>query len=160
MKETIIPELSPLEMNECLQIATDSPRRRHPKILHKPGAEFNRVINFMLEDSYMQPHLHPGEEKIEKMYLVQGKFAVLLFSDKGEIDQIIILEKGKTEYIEIPSFTWHTYVMLTKTVVSYETMMGKYNPETWKTLAKWAPAENTKESVAYLNELKQKAKEY
>ena len=160
MKETIIPELSPLEMSECLQTATDSSRRRYPKILHKPGAEFNRVINFMLEDSYMQPHLHPGEEKIEKMYIVQGKFAVLLFSDKGEIDQIIILEKGKTEYIEIPSFTWHTYVMLTKTVVSYETMMGKYNPETWKTLAKWAPAENTKESVAYLNELKQKAKEY
>ena len=102
----------------------------------------------------MQPHLHPSEEKIEKMYLVQGSFAVLFFNDKGDIEKVCILEKGGCEYIEIPAFTWHTYVMLTDKVVSYETMMGKFEPLTWKMLADWAPAEVTVDSVNYLNSLK------
>ena len=159
MERTIIPKLSAAEIREYLQKANSSSRRRYPKILHKPGAEFNRVINFMMEDTYMQPHLHPGEEKIERMYLIQGKFAVIFFNTYGKIDQIASLEKGKLEYTEIPAFTWHTYVMLSKSVVSYETMMGKYDPETWKTLADWAPAENSKESITYVNELKQKVNE-
>ena len=157
MKKTGIPKLSPIEMSEYVQKAASSPRRRYPKILHKPGDEFNRVINFMMEDTYMQPHLHPGEEKIEKMYLIKGKFVVLLFNNNGEIEDVSYLEKGGMEYIEIPAFAWHTYVMLSECVVSYETMMGKYDPETWKTLADWAPAENTEESIPYLNALKQKA---
>ncbi len=66
----------------------------------------------MLFDSYMHPHLHPGEEKIEKMYLIDGSFALVLFNDKGDINETIILEKGKKESVEVPAFTWHTYVML------------------------------------------------
>ena len=160
MKDTGIPKLSPFEISEFLQKAANSPRRRYPKILHKPGDKFNRVINFMMEDTYMQPHLHPGEEKIEKIYLVQGKFAILVFNDQGNVEIILIVEKGKTENVEIPAFTWHTYVMLSENVVTYETMMGKYYPETWKTFAYWAPDENTKKSIPYLNELKQKAIDY
>ncbi len=159
MIERIIPKLTPTEMSGYIQKAADSPRRRYPRILQKPGDEFNRVINFMMEDSYMQPHLHPGEEKIEKMYLIQGKFAVIFFNNKGQIEKISCLAKGGMEYIEIPAFTWHTYIMLSESVVSYETMMGKYDPETWKTLADWAPSEDTEERIAYLIELKQKLKE-
>ena len=48
----------------------------------------------MMEDTYMQPHLHPGAEKVEKMYLIQGKFAVLLFNEKGDVEKVSILEKG------------------------------------------------------------------
>ena len=157
MKGDLVPELSSLELQECLQKAADSPRRRHPKILHQPGDEFNRVFNFMMEDTYMQPHLHPGEEKIEKMYLVQGSFAVLIFNDKGDVEKISILEKGRVERIEIPAFTWHTYVMLSENVITYETMMGKFDPETWKELADWAPGENTQASNSYLESLKQQA---
>jgi hypothetical protein len=39
-------------------------------------------------------------------------------------------------------------------VVSYETMMGRFDPKTWKTLAKWAPRENTYESNSYLESLR------
>lgn len=154
MKKHFIPELSSAEIQECLQKAADSSRRRYPKIMHQPGDEFNQVFNFMMEDTYMQPHLHPGKEKVEKMYLIQGKFAVLLFNEKGDVEKVSILEKGECEYIEIPAFTWHTYVMLTKSVVSYETMMGRFDPETWKTLAKWAPRENSYESDSYSESLR------
>ncbi len=158
MKKSYIPKLSSTEIQKYLQKAADSHRRRYPKILHTPGAEFNQVFNFMMEDTYMQPHLHPGEEKIEKMYLVQGCFAILFFNVIGKVEKISILERGECEFIEIPAFSWHTYVILSESVVSYETMMGKFDPETWKTLANWAPGENTPESKSYLELLKQQAK--
>jgi hypothetical protein len=40
--------------------------------------------------------------------------------------------------------------MLSDFAITYETMMGKYDPNTWKTFADWAPKENTVESSAYL----------
>lgn len=153
-KYTEIPKLSPSEMEKYIQKASVSLRRRYAKILHRPGAQFNRAVNFMMEDTYMQPHLHPGEEKIETMYLIRGKFAVIFFNDKGEIENNFSLAKGGMEHIEIPAYTWHTYVMLSESVVTYETMMGKYNPETWKVFADWAPVENTEDANTYLKELK------
>ena len=119
-----------------------------------PGDEFNRVINFMMKDSYMQPHMHPGIEKIEKIYLIEGKLATIFFDDKGNISQCTLLEKGRTEMISVPAFTWHTYVVLSPSAITYETMMGKYDPQTWKDFFTIAPAENTSESVEYLAELK------
>jgi len=160
MTNDSIPKLLSFELKKCLQKAADSSRRRYPKILHNPGDDFNQVFNFMMEDTYMQPHLHPSKEKIEKMYLVQGSFAVLFFNNKGDVEKVSVLEKKKCEYIEIPAFTWHTYVMLTDKVVSYETMMGKYEPETWKKLAEWAPLENTKKCLNYLSMLKKSVEEW
>ena len=157
MKETGIPELSTTEIHEYIQKAASSKRRRYPRILHNPGDEFNRVINFMMEYSYMQPHLHPGKEKIEKMYLVRGSFAVIFFNDNGKVENVCVLEMGQCEYIEIPAFTWHTYVMLTEKVVVYETMDGKYCPDTWKKMAAWAPEENVPEGNHYLELLKEQS---
>lgn len=154
--DTKFPALSEQEIQDGLKLAGGSEKRRHPKLLHKPGDEFNCVFNFMMRDSYMQPHLHPGVEKIEKIYLVQGSAAALFFDNDGEIIKCTVLGKGGVDLIEVPAFTWHTYVMLTDSVVTYETMMGVYQPETWKHFAKWAPQEGTLESNKYLELLKSK----
>jgi len=131
-----------------------SSRQRYPKLLHKPGDEFNHVFNFMLRESYMQPHLHPGEEKIEKIHIVKGKVATIFFDDQGAVRNVVLLEKGAVESVRIPAFAWHTYVMLTDEAVTYETMMGKYDPLTWKRFAAWAPLENSPECSTYLTSLK------
>ena len=157
MKDAQIPELSVQEISDCISQAASSARSRFPKLLHSPGDEFNRVFNFMMRDSYMQPHLHPGDEKIERIYLIQGRVATLFFDDRGAVVECTLLEKGGIELIEVPAFTWHTYVMLSDYAVSYETMMGVYRPETWKKLAEWAPKEGSLESLEYLNLLKRKA---
>ena len=39
-------------------------------------------------------------------------------------------------------------------------MKGKYNPVTWKTLAKWAPNENDAQYKKYLNQLINTARNY
>jgi cupin fold WbuC family metalloprotein len=110
-----------------------------------------------MKDSYMQPHLHPGVEKIEKIYILEGRIAVFFFDDSGEIIKTTILEKGGIEMIAVPAFTWHTYAMLTEYAITYETMMGKYDPQTWKDFFTIAPLENTEESYEYLKKLKESA---
>ena len=151
-----IPELSSDEVSLYFSVAKNSERCRSPKIMHKQGDYHNRVFNFILEDSYMHPHLHPSEEKIEKMFLLDGSFALITFDDDGEVTNTYVLAKDGRESIDVPAFTWHTYVMLTKEVIVFETMEGVYNPSTWKKMAPWAPSENTLEAPAYLERLKSK----
>lgn len=151
-----IPELSSDEVSLYFSVAKNSERCRSPKIIHKQGDYHNRVFNFILEESYMHPHLHPSEEKIEKMYLLDGSFALITFDDDGEVTNTYVLAKGGRESIDVPAFTWHTYVMLTKEVIVFETMEGVYNPSTWKKMAPWAPSENTLEAPTYLEILKSK----
>ena len=148
------PMLSEPDLQEGLIKAHSSPRRRYPRLLHKPGDEFNHVFNFIMRDSYMQPHMHPGDEKIEEIFLIKGRVAVFFFDDTGAVVEIINLKKEGIDSVRVPAFTWHTYVMLSDEVVTYETMMGKYDPMTWKRFAVWAPEESSTTSLSYLASLK------
>jgi cupin fold WbuC family metalloprotein len=154
MTDSQIPELSEHEITHGVSQAKCSSRSRYPKLLHNQGDEFNRVFNFMMLDSYMQPHLHPGKEKVEKIYLVRGKVSVFFFDNEGAIRECISLEQGGVKSIEVPAFTWHTYTILSDYAITYETMNGVYKPETWKHFASWAPQEGSSESSEYLNLLK------
>lgn len=154
MEHSTIPNLSEQEIQECLALARNSSRKRYPMILHKPGDEINKVFNFITSDSYMQPHLHPADKQIEEISLVKGQAAIFFFDNFGGVTEILHLKKEGVDSLRIPAFTWHTYVMLTDEVITYETMMGKYDPITWKRLAAWAPEENTDNSQVYLNSLK------
>jgi len=156
MNTEIVPDLSADEIQYYFLEAENSERKRFPKILHNQGDYDNRVVNFVLNESYMQPHLHPGDEKIEKMFLVEGSFALILFDNSGKISNSIVLAKNGIESIDVPAFTWHTYVMLTEKVIIYETMDGVYEPSSWKEMAPWAPLENTEEAINYLSLLKSK----
>jgi cupin fold WbuC family metalloprotein len=153
-----IPELSEQEIKDCLRLAKDSAKRRYPKLLHSVGDEFNSVFNFMMQDSYMQPHLHPGEEKIEMIHIIQGKVATIFFDDHGVFKEFTVLEKGGIELIEVPAFTWHTYLILTDYAVTYETMMGVYETKTWKKFSDWSPKEGGDNCLAYIALLKKKLK--
>jgi len=154
MNEYDIPRVGAEEIRFFMSEAAASKKLRCAKILHKKGDEFNHVFNFLLEDSYMQPHLHPGPEKIEKIHLIQGSLASIFFDDNGNIVNTKVLMTGGQDFIEIPAFSWHTYVMLTPEVITYETMMGVYEPGTWKKFPEWAPEEGLKISANYLQQLR------
>jgi cupin fold WbuC family metalloprotein len=149
-----ISTLTDQDIEYHFDLAKNSERKRSPKILHKKGDYVNKVFNFILSESYMQPHLHPGSEKIEKMHLVHGSFALITFDDNGKVIETNILEKEKNEFIAVPAFSWHTYVMLSDEVIVYEEMNGVYEPSSWKEMASWAPKENTSEADKYLESLR------
>lgn len=148
-----IPSLTPEDKKNCFNQAQLSNRKRYPHIIHKKGDEFNQVFNFILNDSYMKPHMHPGKNMIEKMHLISGSFKLIFFDDNGKAKKIYNIDKKK-QRVEVPSFTWHTYVMTSKSTIIFETMMGKYNPLTWKKMPDWAPDENSQNSEKYLKDLK------
>lgn len=153
-----IPALSDKESELFLREAIVSPKRRTVKILHQKGDEFNHVFNFICSDSYMQPHLHPGDEKIENIHVIKGSCAVIYFNEGGLPVSAHLLGEGGVSCIKVPAFTWHTYVMLTDEVITYETMMGVYSPDTWKKMAPWAPSEGLEISAQYLRDLKAHSK--
>jgi len=155
-KKFKIPRLNQKEISECFTKAKNSPKLRHAKILHKPGALFNMAFNFLLSGSYMRPHTHPSEEKVEEITILEGKIAVIFFDDKGNVTQTTILEIPGSKSIRVPAFTWHTYVILSDKATTYETMNGVYDPKTWKDFARWAPKEDAPESATYLKELKER----
>lgn len=151
---TNIPRLNDCDLKEFFLKAIESPRKRYPKIIHQPGDYNNKVFNFLLHDTYMQPHLHPGKEKTEKMYLISGSFNLIFFDNIGKIIKKTLLQRGHQEYVEVPPYTWHTYIMLSEKVVVYETMDGIYDPKTWKKMASWAPAEDKEDALTYHNKLR------
>lgn len=135
-------------------MAQQSARSRHAKILHAPGDYENKVFNAMLLKSYMQPHMHPGVEKIERICLVQGCLCVVLFDGEGKItNRHILIEAGLT-LVEIPAYQFHTYIILSEFALTYETMDGVYDPSSWKEMAPWAPREATDEAMQYLEALR------
>ena len=157
MKAYKVPNISDELFNEILQLAKKSNRNRYAHILHKYGAEFNEVFNIMLHYSYMHPHLHPSSEKIEKIHLLRGSVCMFLFDDYGKVTEKIHLDAEADNLISVPAFSWHTYVITSEVALTYETMMGRYDPETWKKTANWAPDEHSKKSLQYLQKLKKYA---
>lgn len=149
-----VPKLTKKEIELLTKQALESPRRRHAKILHQPGSFNNQVFNCICQDSYMQPHLHPGSEKIEEINLISGSLSVIFFDDQGTLLNVKKLTENGDIYIKIPAFTWHTYVVNSAICVTFETMEGVYDPKTWKKMAPWAPKETSSKKSKYLEKIK------
>lgn len=148
-----IPTLTLEDKSKYFNKAKKSDRKRFPYIIHQRGDKFNQVFNFILDESYMKPHMHPNENMVEKMHLISGSFKLIFFDEKGIPKKIYDIDK-KNSRVEVPGFTWHTYVMTSKSTIVFETMMGKYDPLTWKKMPEWAPDENSNESKEYFRNLK------
>jgi cupin fold WbuC family metalloprotein len=148
-----IPNLTTEDKKFYFDQAEISERNRSPYIIHKRGDEFNQVFNFILEDSYMKPHMHPKSGMSEKMHLIEGSFKLIFFNNNGEPIEIFNIEKPG-QRIQVPAFTWHTYIMTSKSAIIFETMMGVYDPKTWKKPPDWAPDENSNAADEYFRNLK------
>ena len=149
----IIPNLPLNTRVKYFNEAKNSKKKRFPLVIHKQGDEFNQVFNFILKDSYMKPHMHPGPYMIEKMHLIFGSFKLIFFNKKGIPTKIYYIDK-KNSRVEVPARTWHTYVMTSKSTIVFETMVGKYDPKTWKIMSSWAPDESSHNASEYLQFLK------
>jgi len=106
-----------------------------------------------LDGSYMKPHMHPITTVIEKMHLISGSFKLIFFDEKGRSKKIYNIDK-ENQRVEVTGYTWHTYVMTSDQTIIFETILGKYNPKTWKKISDWAPDDSSKNSKEYLQNLK------
>src|SRR3989304_5407899 len=82
-----IPPFTDREVDEYLERARQSGRKRAPKILHEPGAEMNRVVNVLLRGTYMQPHCHTQPDAVERIHVMRGELVIVFFDEHGHIDR-------------------------------------------------------------------------
>jgi cupin fold WbuC family metalloprotein len=136
--------------------------RQHLNIHQSFDDSCQRLLNAIGVSSYIRPHRHAIDPKVESLIAVKGLFALIIFSEDGEIAEIINFgsEKFDCRYahgvgVELAPRVWHTVVALSDSAVLLEVKAGPFNPELAKELAPWAPEEGTDAGVIYLNSLKQ-----
>ena len=109
----------------------------------------------MEPDSYIRPHRHLTEPKIECFIGIRGKFTIVTFNNEGEIEQL--LRFGPSEDAvgaELPPGVWHTVVCLEYGAILFETNSGPFNPIQKKDMAPWAPEEESDSAFEYLQKLR------
>ena len=140
---------------EISRKAAESERRRINHNFHQLQDPAQRFLNAIEPDSYIRPHRHVNPTKDEAFLVMKGRGAVFVFSDQGDIEQVIELNVNKGNMgVDIPGGIYHTIVSLESGSVFYEVKAGPFDPTLDKGFASWAPEENSPEALDYLNHLK------
>jgi cupin fold WbuC family metalloprotein len=141
------------QIDDLIQQAAASPRKRVPFNFHEHHEPVQRMINAIVPGSYVTPHRHHNPDKVELIAILTGKAAMLRYSDTGEVQDVYIMEAdGPVRGVDIPAGTYHNFVALTPCAV-LEIIQGPYIAETHKQFAPWAPREGTPEAETYLRQL-------
>lgn len=137
------------------EAAARSPRRRMNYNFHQTMDECtHRFLNIMLHGSYLCPHRHSTPPKTETFLILEGRLALFLFDDKGNIRDCRLIGPETAVYgIDIGPQVWHSMVVLTDHIVCFETKPGPYDPTTPSEFAPWAPREGEPGCNDYMQKL-------
>lgn len=144
-------------LDEVGREARNSPRLRKNRNFHDgDAAPAQRLLNAVEPGSYIAPHRHLASTKDETFIVLRGRIGLVLFDDKGKVDQTIVIEAGgDVNGVDIPHGTWHSLVSLQPGSVFFEAKAGPYLPFTAEEKAPWAPAERDVGVEEYLCRLQQ-----
>jgi len=151
-----------------VQKAIYSSRLRQHCNIHKSYSDpCQRLLNAVEVNSYIRPHRHSLDQKIETLIAIQGKFALLTFDIGGELQAATYFgteqyrqQKNVYAGVEIAPDVWHTVISFTTGSILLEIKPGPFDLLSAKDLAVWAPPEGSMEAVNYLAELRGKALEH
>ena len=133
-------------------------KRQHRNVHYSFDDKCQRLMNAIGVESYIAPHRHLLDPKRECLIAVRGLFAAVIFSDKGNVEQIEFFgtEKFKNLSIglELPPEAWHTVVALTQGSILCEVKEGPFDPKKAKEFAPWAPSEGSADAQDYFDQLR------
>jgi cupin fold WbuC family metalloprotein len=122
------------------------------------------LFNAVGADSYIRPHRHSLDPKTETLFAVKGKFALVVFDDHGNPQQVSMfgsqLFGDMPAGVELTPGAWHTVVALSDEAVLLEIKAGPFDAQAAKEFAPWAPEEGTMQAPHYLRSLHQLIAEY
>jgi cupin fold WbuC family metalloprotein len=120
-----------------------------------------RLFNAIECESYIQPHRHSLDRKIETLLAVKGLFALIQFNDTGAIkvvsflcSELHITRDADMYGVEILPNEWHTLIAMSPNAVLFEVKEGPFVSEAAKEVAPWAPKEDSAEATQYFQSLK------
>lgn len=146
--------------NDLVARSAASPRLRQHANLHASYEEpCQRLFNAISVDSYIRPHRHFSDCKVETLLAVRGLMTLVLFDEQGAVQQAIRFgnEPGLINCdlgVELSPGAWHTVFAEVPGAVLFEVKAGPFDPAKAKELAPWAPEEGSQEAALYLIELK------
>ena len=140
-------------MRKVCDEAKTSPRKRMNFNLHANYEEpIQRFLNALEPETYIRPHKHIGQGRVEVVIILKGRVMVVEFTEDGVVLDFVLLDSdGPDKGAEIPLDVWHSFIVLEKDSVLYEFKEGPYTPDKDKTFADWAPEEGT-EAAGRFNE--------
>ena len=134
--------------------ARRSARRRMNYSFHAEAADNpHRMLNVLLEGTYIQPHRHLEPPKAESFLVLEGEADVLVFDDTGAVTARYRLGCDGVWGVDLPAGTWHTILPRTARAVCYEVKPGPWVPATDKEFAPWAPREGDPAAAEYAKKL-------
>ncbi|TGK07094.1 cupin fold metalloprotein, WbuC family [Leptospira semungkisensis] len=140
---------------KLLPIASSSPRGRTNHNFHELHEPYQRFLNVLTRDTYVQAHRHRNPPKPETFLVLKGKLGFILFEEDGSIrEKHLLSSEGPVYGIDLSPGVYHTLVCLSDTCICFEGKSGPYDPATDKEFASWAPSENQIEKTEYLNYLR------
>jgi len=151
MDDTRIQLLDAQLFQGLIDRARQSPRQRTNHNFHASLDEnANRFLNVMIEGTYIAPHRHLSPPKPEGFVVLDGRVAVFIFDDVGQVTNTYVLGGGDTLGIDIAAGVWHTFAALSPHAVCYEVKPGPYAAHNDKDFAPWAPREGDPRVPEYL----------
>lgn len=152
---TPVTAVSRAMLEQALDMSRQSPRKRIILPLHKSSdATLQRMLNAMQPGTYVRPHRHRHPPKCESVIVLQGALGVVVFSDAGEVRQLLRADAaGPVLGVDSEPDILHTFLALAPDTVLFEVKQGPYEQASDKDFAPWAPAEGTAEAQAYLAQL-------
>jgi cupin fold WbuC family metalloprotein len=136
-------------------------RKRKHFNLHKSFEDpCQRLFNAIQPESYIRPHRHLSAAKDELLVAISGLIAIYLFSDSGNIINVVKLSNDPLtengfKAVEIAPETWHTVIALKPNSILLEVKAGPFDPNEPKDFADWAPDENSDDVYAYVSNLRE-----
>lgn len=123
--------------------AAASPRMRAHHNLHpKLDDPVQRLCIAMEPGTYVRPHRHSEPETWEILLVLRGAVALLMFDDKGQVQERIELATGnEVAAVEMPANAWHAVASLTPGTVVFEVKQGPYVPIAEANYAPWSPVD-------------------
>jgi cupin fold WbuC family metalloprotein len=132
-----------------------SPRRRMRILTHRDVADqVQEMLIAFRRGVYIPPHKHIG--KSESFHIVEGRLDVVVFSDDGNVTDVIPMgdyRSGRVFFYRMADPAYHTLVVRSEEVVFHETSGGPFAREA-NIYAEWAPDErDTLAAERFLTEL-------
>lgn len=151
MSANTVKKVTARLIRELGQKAATAQRRRTNYNFHEsPNDPVQRLVVAMQKETYIRPHRHAAENKMEFAIAVQGRMQVVLLNNNGAVaERIDLTPGGATVGLEIPSHVWHTWLALDDNAVFFECKCGPYNPDTTNVFAPWSPPEGDPRVKAY-----------
>ncbi|MEL6402907.1 MAG: WbuC family cupin fold metalloprotein [Chloroflexota bacterium] len=146
----MLRSITTTEIEELIFNAKRHPRKRHILRLHEHHEPVQRMVNALVPGTYITPHKHENPDKVELFNILKGKVAILQFSPRGEVEQVVTLSAhGLFRVVDIPPRMYHSIIPLEPSAV-LEIIQGPYEEATHKQFASWAPREDDPKAADYL----------